>query len=71
MGGKPDNAMESDRPESGGADKDMIREKSGLLERDKAKFAQMQQEKNESAPDQKSAPASFSIDNEPNSDPRK
>lgn len=71
MGGKPDNAMESDRPESGGADKDMIREKSGLLERDKAKFAQMQQEKNEDAPEQQSAHAKFSIDNEPNSDPRK
>lgn len=71
MGGKPDYAMEADRPESGGADKDMIREKSGLLERDKAKFAQMQQEKKEAAPGQPGQPDAFSIDNEPNSDPRK
>ena len=45
MGGKASNYMQSDRPESGGADKDMIREKSGLLERDKEKFAQEEQEK--------------------------
>lgn len=45
MGGKPDNAMASNRPESGGADKDMAREKSGLLERDKQKFAEGAAEK--------------------------
>jgi hypothetical protein len=45
MGGKASNNMQSDRPESGGADKDMLREKSGLLERDKAKFAIEEQEK--------------------------
>lgn len=39
MGIKPSNNFQSDRPESGGADKDMAREKSGMLERDKEKFA--------------------------------
>ncbi len=48
MGGKASNFMQSDRPESGGADKDMQREKSGLLERDKERFAAEQQERNES-----------------------
>jgi hypothetical protein len=47
MGGKASNYMQSDRPESGGADKDMQREKSGLLERDKEKFAIEEQEKRE------------------------
>ena len=45
MGGKPSNNFQSDRPESGGADKDMQREKSGLLERDKERFAVEEQEK--------------------------
>ena len=45
MGSKPSHAMQSNRPESGGADRDMLREKSGLLERDKEKFAQEEQEK--------------------------
>ena len=52
MGGKPSNNMQSDRPESGGADKDMQREKSGLLERDKEKFAEEQVEKRGDAPEQ-------------------
>lgn len=39
MGTKPSNNFQSDRPESGGADKDGIREKNGLLDRDKEKFA--------------------------------
>jgi hypothetical protein len=39
MGGKPSNSFQSDRPESGGADKDGIREKNGLLDRDKEKYA--------------------------------
>lgn len=39
MGGEASNNFQSDRPESGGADRDMIREKSGLLERDKQTFA--------------------------------
>jgi hypothetical protein len=36
---KPSNNYQSDRPESGGADKDGIRENNGLLERDKEKYA--------------------------------
>jgi len=39
MGMKPSNNYQSDRPESGGADKDGVRENNGLLERDKEKFA--------------------------------
>ena len=54
MGGKASNFMQSDRPESGGADKDMQREKSGLLERDKATFAEEQVEKRADAPEQTS-----------------
>jgi hypothetical protein len=45
MGGKASNYLQSDRPESGGADKDMQREKSGLLERDKERFAREEHEK--------------------------
>jgi hypothetical protein len=45
MGAKPSNNLQSDRPESGGADKDMAREKSGLLDLDKEKFAAEQQKK--------------------------
>jgi len=52
MGIKPSNNYQSDRPESGGADKDMQREKSGLLERDKAKFAQDDAEKRAATPSQ-------------------
>ena len=47
MGGKPSNNMKMDRPESGGADKDMQAEKSGLLARDKEKYAQDMAEKRE------------------------
>ncbi len=54
MGGKPSNNMQSDRPESGGADRDMERESSGLLERDKEKFAEEQVEKRSGAPEQTS-----------------
>src|SRR5438132_359638 len=39
MGTKPSNNFQSDRPESGGADHDGERENSGLLEREKQKFA--------------------------------
>ena len=39
MGSKPSFTMQSDRPESGGADNDGVREKSGLQEKDKQKFA--------------------------------
>ncbi len=52
MGGKPSNNMQSDRPESGGADRDMERERSGLLEREKANFAEEQVEKRADAPEQ-------------------
>ncbi len=54
MGGKASNNMQSDRPESGGADKDMQREKSGLLEQEKEKFAEEQVEKRGDAPEQQS-----------------
>jgi hypothetical protein len=39
MGVKPSNNYQSDRPESGGADRDSQKEKSGLLDRDRGKFA--------------------------------
>ena len=72
MGGKADNQMQSDRPESGGADKDMQREKSGLLARDKAKFAEEEVEKRGNAPEQNSGQHEpFSVGIPPNSDPRK
>ena len=47
MGGKASNFFQSDRPESGGADKDMQREKSGLLEIDKERYAAEQKERDE------------------------
>jgi hypothetical protein len=40
MGSKPSHAIPSNRPESGGADHDDQREKSGLLDRDKQRVAQ-------------------------------
>jgi hypothetical protein len=42
MGSKPSNAFQMNRPESGGADRDEKREKSGLLEREKQEFAASQ-----------------------------
>jgi hypothetical protein len=45
MGGKPSNNFQSDRPESGGADRSEERENSGLLEREKQKFAAEQANK--------------------------
>ena len=45
MGGKAPNFIPSNRPESGGTDKDCKREKSGLLEREKNDFAAADQEK--------------------------
>ena len=51
MGGKPSHAMSSNRPESGGADKDMAKEKSGILDREKNEFAASQKEKEESRPE--------------------
>ena len=49
MGGKASNNLQSNRPESGGADKDMQREKSGLLDLDKERFAAEEAERNASA----------------------
>ena len=49
MGGKSDWATRQDRPESGGADKDNLKENSGLLEKTKQEFAaseQLKQRKN-------------------------
>lgn len=71
MGGKSDLNSRIDRPESGGADRDDIQEKSGLLERDKQKFAEDQAEKRESVPEhaKNANHAPFSIDNERNPDP--
>lgn len=51
MGGKPSHALPSNRPESGGADRDMLQEKSGILEREKNEFAAAQKEKQESRPE--------------------
>jgi hypothetical protein len=78
MGGKASNNLQSDRPESGGADKDMQREKSGLLDRDKERFAVEEHEKRandarvqreDSGRNQPDFPAEFSIDNPRNPDP--
>ena len=52
MGGKDPNFIPSNRPESGGADKDGIRESSGLLDRAKNEFAEAQQAKKETKHDQ-------------------
>lgn len=54
MGGKPSNYMQSDRPESGGANHDMQREKSGLLDHEKENFAEEQVEKRANPPEQES-----------------
>lgn len=45
MGHKPSNIFQSDRPESGGADHDQEREHSGMLEREKQKFAEASRKK--------------------------
>jgi hypothetical protein len=73
MGSKPSNNFQSDRPESGGADKDMQREKSGLLDRDREKFAIEQQARRDAAHREHTVHQSphFSIDTPPNSDPNK
>lgn len=51
MGGKPSNAIPSNRPEAGGADRDMLKEKSGILEREKIEFAVAMKEKHDSRPE--------------------
>ena len=43
--------MQSNRPESGGADKDMAKEKSGILDREKNDFAAAMKEKQDSRPE--------------------
>jgi hypothetical protein len=72
MGGKASNNFQSNRPESGGADKDMQREQSGLLDRDKEKFAvdehnkrvaEANAQRDASERGQPDFPSSFSIDN--------
>ena len=69
MGSKPSNNFQSDRPESGGADKDMSREKSGLIERDKEKFASEQAKRASAPEDPRAIGTPFTIDNEPNNVP--
>lgn len=45
MGNKPSNQIPSNRPESGGANRDDNQEKSGLLEREKQEFAKSEESK--------------------------
>ena len=45
MGSKPSHAMPSNRPETGGADRNDQQEKSGLLEREKQQFAKSEEAK--------------------------
>ncbi len=80
MGGKASNNFQQDRPESGGADKDMRLEKSGVLEREKEQFAVDAAEKQaadarsqraRAKEDQPDSPSEFSIDNPRNPDPAK
>ena len=47
MGNKPSSNYQSDRPESGGADRKGERENNGLLEKGQAKFAQEKAEERE------------------------
>lgn len=71
MGAKPSNNMQSDRPESGGANHDMQHEKSGLLDIEKEKFAEEQVEKHADAPEQHSEQHEpFSVGSPRNPDPR-
>jgi hypothetical protein len=76
MGGKSDLANREDRPESGGTDRDGIRSKSGMQERDKEKFAQDQAEKREQGagkdgPDATTQHEPFSVGSPRNMDPNK
>lgn len=45
MGSKPSWQIPSNRPESGGADRDELQEKSGLLEREKQELSKSDQAK--------------------------
>lgn len=47
MGAKPSHAIPSNRPESGGANRDDVQEKSGLLDREKEEFAKSEAAKRE------------------------
>ena len=49
MGGKASNFMQSDRPESGGANKDDIKDKTGQHEQDKQKLESQRAELEASA----------------------
>lgn len=79
MGGKPDHSLRSNRPESGGADKDEHFSNSDMPERDKQRFAQNEHEKRiaeanaqraaADGKDQPYFPSEFSIDNPRNPDP--
>ena len=52
MGSKPSHAIPSNRPESGGADRDERQEKSGLLEREKQELAKSEESKREERRDE-------------------
>lgn len=69
MGGKASNNFQSDRPESGGADKDMLREKSGLPDRDKERFAVEQAERAAEARDASERKSPSSIEDQPDDHP--
>jgi hypothetical protein len=69
MGGKASNFYQSDRPESGGADKDMLREKSGLPDRDKEKFAIEKAEREAEARPASEKKSGYSFNNDPNNGP--
>ena len=49
MGSKPSHAMQSNRPESGGADHKERQEASGLLEREKQELAKSDQAKRDAS----------------------
>jgi hypothetical protein len=57
MGGKPSHAMQSNRPESGGADKHNRLSDDGQLEGEKNEFAADQKAKAESKPASKAETA--------------
>ena len=69
MGSKPSNNFQSDRPESGGADKDNQRLNSGLVDLDQERFAVEQAERHAAAREASEKKDSYSIDNEPNNEP--
>jgi hypothetical protein len=69
MGAKASNNYQSNRPESGGADKDMQREKSGMLDRDKERFAAEEAERHAAARAASEKKAEASSPDFPNDDP--